>query len=489
MDSKNITEEILYKYWMNYKEFGHLKTIDGEDIEILDIGILNGAEGGPDFKNSRIRIGNFVYVGDVEIDTNYSDWVNHAHHINNHYNKVILHVSLYNKQHQEYVYTRDGRRVPNLCLSDYLKPQILYEIKEHLDNMNEHFYLKCYKDIKIVSEEKRLEILSNLGIERLNKKCENILSRLKELSYINNLELKEPVIHYNLSQEENEKKIDIKNLEKPGIWEQVLYELVFEALGYSKNKVPMNLLAKAANISFIKLLNGDNFVEKIEAALFNIANLFNENLRADTANLSDYVKNIVKNWQQIKKVYDGEILTDVEWHFFKLRPQNFPTIRIAGGARFLDLMINHNLINVIIKKIKEIHNLNVLINSIKNLFVIKAEGYWKDHYVFEKQIKSEIKYFVGVQRAEEIIINVIIPFFLVYFRVFNYPVEVKRIIQIYTNFTQKSDNSIIDEVAKELQLESYLEKTIITQGMLQLFRNYCSKNRCPECPFGAELLN
>jgi hypothetical protein len=490
VESKTVSEEMLYKQWINHKELGQLKTINGEDVEVLDIGVFNGDEGGPDFKNSRIRIGNFVFIGDVEIDTNYSDWINHAHNLNNHYNKVILHVSLYNKQNQEYVYTRDGRKIPTLCLSNYLSPSMLESMIKETDTIKtNHAYLKCLTDINLLNEEKKIEILSKMGIERLNKKCERILVRLKELSYLNSLNLHEPVIAYHFSPEEMGKQIDSKSLESAELWEQVFYELIFEALGYSKNKVPMLELAKAANIKFMKLLDKNNFIEMSEAALFNIANLFNENLKADSGNLSQYVRNMVKNWQKIKLIYDGTILTEIEWHFFKLRPQNFPTIRIAGGARFLNQLLNNNLINVLIKKIKEIHNLNVLIGSIKNLFVIKAEGYWKEHYVFEKPIKSEIKYFVGAQRSDEIMVNVIFPLFLVYFEVFNQPQYAKKLLQMYNIFTQKSENNIVNEVAEALGMTKYIEKTIITQGMLEIFRNYCSKNKCPDCPIGAAVFN
>jgi len=490
VESKNISEDLLYQYWINHKELGQLKTIAGDDVEILDIGVFNSNSGGPDFKNSRIRIGNFVFVGDVEIDTNYADWVNHAHNLNNHYNKVILHVSLYNKQNQEYVYTRDGRRIPNLCLSYYLNQGSIDLInKEKEPIKGNHAFLKCLKDINVLSEDKKIEVLSKMGIERLNKKCERILIRLKELSYIDSLGINEPISKFNMSPEEIEKQINPKILEKTQIWEQIFYELIFEALGYSKNKVPMLELAKAANIEFMKKINDNTFIENAEASLFNIANLFNDNLKADTANLSGYVKNIVKTWQKTKVLYQGAILTDVEWHFFKLRPQNFPTIRIAGGAKFLDQLLNHNLINVIIKKIKEIHNLNVLIGSIKNLFVIKAEGYWKEHYIFEKQIKSEIKYFVGAQRADEIMVNVIFPLFLVYFEVFNQPELGKKILHMYNIFSQKSENNIVSEVAEALNMNKYIEKTILTQGMLEIFRNYCSKNKCPDCPIGAAIFN
>ena len=454
MELPKVTEEILYEQWINHKNLGALKTAGGEDIEILDIGMFNNDEAGPDFRNTRIRIGNFVFIGDVEIDINYNDWVNHGHNINNKYNKVILHVSLFNKQSHQYVYTRDGRKVPTLVLVNYLEQGLidLFCKKIEKDNGFLHNQLKCHDSIKHIPESIKIDALLKLGMERLNKKCEKIVLRLKELAYLNSLSCKEPAVAYQMSPETIAQNINYSDLHQKDIWEQVFYELIFEALGYSKNKIPMNELAKAADLKFLRLLNSENIVQCYEAVLFNIGNLFNENLKSDSSNLSDYIKGVMKCWQNSKGFYDGNVLEDIEWHFFKLRPQNFPTIRIAGGARFLDSLINKNLIEVIIRKIKEIHNIEVLINSIRNLFVIKAEGYWREHYVFEKPIKSEIKYFVGAQRADEIIINVIFPFFTVYFDVFGLPNYSKKILQMYNIFKQKSDNKIISDVAASLEI-------------------------------------
>lgn len=491
MEALSITEEILYDNWKNNKNLGVLKTTAGDDVEILDIGIQNTNEAGPDFKNSRIRIGNFVFIGDVEIDTSYNDWVNHGHNINNRYNKVILHVSLFNKQKHQYVYTRDGRKIPTLCLYDYLEHGVieLFTKNSEYNNTQLNSYLKCNEAIKYVDEKIKILTLSELGIERLQKKCERIILRLKELSYLDSLSLNEPVINYQLSPENIEKPLSPADVTDKETWEQVFYELVFEALGYSKNKIPMLSLAKAADIKFLRSIKTNQIILMYESILFHVGNLFNENLKAGSSNLSDYINELVQDWDIAKLKYDGKTLEDIEWHFLKLRPQNFPTIRIAGGARFLDLLLNNNLLDVIIKKIKEIHNIEVLINSIRNLFVIKADGYWKNHFVFEKPIKSEIKYFIGAQRADEIIINVILPFFTVYFDLYNQPVYSKKLLQMYNIFTQKAENKIVTDVAKNLRMEQYLEKTIITQGMIEIFRSYCSKNRCAECKIGEEAFN
>jgi hypothetical protein len=182
-------------------------------------------------------------------------------------------------------------------------------------------------------------------------------------------------------------------------------------------------------------------------------------------------------------------MTETQWHFFRLRPQNFPTVRIAAGARILKELIHGNLINVITKKITEIHNLNVLINSLRSLFVIKSSGYWRNHYIFDRPANGEIKYFVGASRADEIVVNVILPFFALYFEIFGNTSLTKKIMKLYGIYEQRAENQIINDVGSALNLAEQINKTILSQGMIELFRNYCSKNKCLECEIGKDVFN
>jgi hypothetical protein len=142
-----------------------------------------------------------------------------------------------------------------------------------------------------------------------------------------------------------------------------------------------------------------------------------------------------------------------------------------------------------VKKISEIHNLTVLINSLRSVLIIRGEGFWRNHFVFDQPANAEIKYFVGAARADEILVNVILPFFTVYFDIFGKPPLSKKILRMYQVFEQKSDNQIITDVSKGLQLEEYSKKTIYAQGMIELFRNFCSKNKCLECEIGETVFN
>ncbi len=487
--SPKIYEQHLYNIWEKQEFYRALSTVAGDEVVILNTGGLYPDLAGSDFKNAKIRVGNLTYVGDIEIDINYSDWKAHGHNINAKYNKVVLHACLINKFNQEYVYTKEGRKIPTINLSEFLTPEQLENIPlQQIEKKKSEHGLRCSEGIDDVDLETKENIIMDLGIERLNKKCKRIYSRLKELVFLRENHIKEPVVKYELTREFEEKEFYHEDFHDFEIWEQLFYELIFEALGYSKNKNIMLQLAQCADISFLKKLGHDNnFNELVEAAYFHISGLVPEKITFPDKETESYVTQMNKSWDNIKRIYDCKTFDVTEWHFFKLRPQNFPTIRIAGGTRLLNDIINNNIIDTIIKKVTEIRNFNVLINILRSIIVVKSDGYWKKHYVFDKPANGDIKYFVGVARADEIIINVIIPFFSVYFELFGNETLSRKIVKLYSFFQQKSENKIVHEIAENLNMVPHTKKTIYQQGMIELFRNFCSKGRCLECEIGQEV--
>ena len=490
--SSKIYEKQLYQIWEQQAFSKSLKTVSGEEVAVLDIGELNIDSSGPDFKHARIRIGNLTYIGDLEIDTSYSDWKSHGHNIDNKYDRVILHASFSNKFHQQYVYTKDGRKIPTICLSEYLGSDIVSKISSRIDvdNVSKNHELRCSASCKELDLNIKKNLLAELGIQRFEKKCKKVYERLKELTYLRELNAKEPVVNYDLSPNFYEKEYSYKDFQVKAVWQQLLHELIFEALGYSKNKAIMLNLAQAVNIDFVKKLGHDeSSLERLESTMFYVSGLTPKLNLIPKNESSDYLKRLDQNWGIIKSIYDGNTFIDAQWHFFKLRPQNFPTIRIAGGARIMHKILYNNLIPVILKKFREIKNLKVLINSLRSLFVVKSDGFWRKHYVFNHQANGDIKYFVGAARADEICVNVLLPFLSVYFNTFGSPQMAKKVLQIYNIFNQRAENKLIREVAENLDMTGQLNKTIYSQGMIELFRNFCSKNKCLDCSIGRIVFN
>ena len=487
-----IPEKVLYEVWKTQKFKNDLKTADGEEISVIDSGSLNEDTGGPDFKGARIRIGNLTYVGDIEIDRHYSDWKSHGHNIDNKYNSVILHLTLFNYNNHVYVYSRNGRKVPSVCLSQYVEKPFLEKIaaKEKESKKELGGKLKCVELNGNISPEVKMQFLSQLGAERFKKKCKKVFDRLKEIQFLNELGIKEPVVAYDLTEQFHDRKFKYTDFASQDVWLQLFYELIFEALGYSKNKLQMMSLAQAANLNFVKRIENDGIlVEKYEAALLYVSGLAQSIDSVTDCDSKEYITKLQSHWNSIQSFYDGNTMDETQWHFFKLRPQNFPTIRIAGGARILREILYGGLIKNITKKITEIYNLTVLINALRTLFVIRSDGFWRHHYVFDQQAHNDLKYFVGASRADEIVVNVLLPYFSVYFEVFGQQKQAKKVHKIYSLYQQRTENQIIQDVAGALNLDNSTKSTIISQGMIDLFRNYCSKDKCLECEIGKRVFD
>jgi hypothetical protein len=488
----HVPEKVLYEIWKKQNFKSNLRTFDGNNISVLNAGTFNKESAGPDFKNARIRIGNFTYIGDVEIDRHYSDWKKHGHNIDNKYNSVVLHVFMSEHENNGYVYSRNGRKVPSICLLDYVDQKFLIkkegnEEPRHESSINK---LKCFGATSNIENEFIKKFLCCLGAERFQKKSKRVFERLKEIQFIKELDISEPVVSYDLSERFHQRNFQYEDFKSKEVWAQLFYELIFEALGYTQNKLQMVSLACAADLDFFKKIQNDGVIlEKYEAALLKISGLL-QTSRSVTENESkEYIERMELHWNSIQPFYDGKYLNETIWHFLKIRPQNFPTIRIAGGARLIKALLYDELIDFIAIKILQTESLKILADSLRKLFIVKADGFWKDHFVFDRKTKKELRLFIGGSRADEIVVNVVLPFFEVYFEVFKNQKMVKKIQKLFSLYEQEIENQIVYEVIKSLGIEDSMRSTIISQGAISLYRNYCSRHKCLDCEIGERVFN
>lgn len=489
-NSPKILEEKLHKIWLNQEFNKPLKTNTGSKITVIYPGTYNGDAAGPDFKHAKIQIGNLTFVGDVEIDYDYSNWKTHGHNINKRYNKIILHVTYLNKQKHNYIYTSEGRKVNTIALVNFIDEGLLDALAQQKQDKKslKKIMLKCAYEIDNVDYETRRKVILKKGINRFQKKSERIFRRLKELKYLKDLEISEPVIRYDLTKDFFEKEYTHKDFNDTLLWKQVLYELLFEALGYSKNKNIMIKLAQNIKLQFLQKVEKEfNDELTFDSLYFGVAGLLPNINGLEKSEISDYVIKLNELWIKIKSVYDSLTFDETQWHFLGQRPQNFPTVRIAGGIQIVKEILYQNLTGKIIKKFSEIRETKVLINSIRSLLIKKSSGYWKTHYIFEKEAKNELKYFIGVSRADEIFINVLLPFLSVYFDIYGNEEISKKVLKVYNVYDQKADNKIVRDISESLQLLGLNKKTIYMQGMIEIYRKLCSRNKCLECEIGKQV--
>ena len=487
-NSQNINEKFIYEIWKNQNFIKELLTKDGQSIEVLNIGFENKELSGPDFKNARIKIGNITFTGDVEIDIDYSDWKSHGHNLNKKYNSVILH-AIINNSDRGYVYTSEGRKIPSISIVDFLKVDLAESIKAAIvtESKKRINKMPCMDGIIELNENEKINFVYDLGIKRFKNKKEKFFDRLKELIYIEQQNLKEPVIRYELDEKFYNKKFIQADFNNHNIWQQLIYESTFEALGYSKNKEIMKSLAKNVEIKFFNSLSDKDFILEAESALFNISGLMPDVINLPDEETSAYTKKLFENWNNIKSRYDGIKFNAAQWHFFKLRPQNFPTVRLAGGTRILKKIVKENLIGKIINSISHINNEKEIVNYLRTLFIIKSDGFWKDHYVFDQPANSPINYFIGSSRADEILVNIILPVITLYFEIFSKKELSQKTVKIFLNFYQNSENNLVNEVSETLSLNDAWKRSVLYQGIIELFRNFCSRDKCKECYIGQKV--
>ena len=349
---KTVPEEFLQYVWENRLFMSDsLKTVFDETLEIIDIGRRN-TDSGPDFFNAKIKIDNTIWAGNIEIHKNGSDWNKHNHQTDKAYNNVILHVVEVNDQQ----IVRDKKEVVPTLLLKY--PEYLKTNYQNL--LDAKTWIACENQFHKIDPIVLQLGFNRLMIERLEDKTEEIITRLQQ----NNND-----------------------------WNTTFYQMLARMFGFKVNAVPFELLAKTLPIEVLAKHKSDLF--QIEALLFGNSGLLNDQLLGD-----DYYLKLRSEYSFLRKKYKLNGIESHLWKYMRLRPGNFPTVRISQLAGLI--YRSHGLFS----KIIEIKDLTEL----KTLFKVNASGYWDSHYSFNKTSRRNAVKEIGDNSVNMIIINIVIPF-------------------------------------------------------------------------------
>jgi hypothetical protein len=102
---------------------------------------------------------------------------------------------------------------------------------------------------------------------------------------------------------------------------------------------------------------------------------------------------------------------------------------------------------------------------------------------------NRINYLIGLSRADEIFINVLLPYLFIYYEIFGNKELSKKVLKVFNEYEQNSVNRLVKEVSDDLRLHRINSKAIYSQGVIELYRNLCSKNKCMECAIGQKVFN
>ncbi|HLP04701.1 MAG TPA: DUF2851 family protein [Paludibacter sp.] len=417
-------ESILHYVWQ-HKLFSvqQLYTTDGEAVEVIDTGLYN-TDAGPDFFNSKIRIGNTVWAGNVEIHTFSSDWKKHNHHTNQVYDSVILHVV---KTADGEVFRLDGEKIPQLEL---VFPESIGLEYERL--MKEQKWVACADRISLVPPVFIQSWKNALLTERLEQKMEAIVQLLSENS-----------MH----------------------WEEAFYITLARNFGFGTNSQAFAMLAKSLPLQVLGKHKDQLF--QIEALLFGQAGLLME--KPD----DEYSQKLKKEYEFLRSKYSLAPMKDSEWKLLRLRPDNFPHVRIAQFAGLIHS--SSKLFSKILEKPE--------IDCLRKLFTCEPSTYWTSHYLFSSQSNPKPKK-LGQQSINGILINTVVPFLFCYADL-------------------KSDQDLKDKalgLLEEIPPErnsvisgwndlGVISKTAYdSQALLQLKKQYCDEKKCLRCRIGHKVL-
>lgn len=499
-----LPENILRQIWKHQRfNANNLRTADGRGIEILFPGFLN-TDGGPDFTRARIRIGGVLHCGEVELHRTMKDWSLHAHHLDSKYNRVILHVigSLGPVSVLPSA-TKSKRDLPVLVLAEFLAPP--YQQAAGGLSLPETSEipraLPCFGRNGSIEGTLIRKWLERLAVERLEVKVRRFEERLKELVEEHERGVGEPLqsypkIRFGLNPEELPPPVARFTPQEYGklvLWEQLLYEGIMEALGYSKNQEAMLKLAQALRLRFVigQRLNtpAEKADRRVEAALFGAAGLLPRRGQcADRASASR-ASALRREWKSIRASYHGELLHEAEWQFFRLRPENFPTLRIAAAARLVGRFAEGGYLRSIIRTVKEAGlDVPARYRRLRSLLMIETTPFWSAHYRFGRPAGRRLRMLVGRARAESVILNAIIPIVMLYARLFN-DVLLRATMASMMDFAPAEPwNAFTRIIDSQLVRNRFsIRSAKLQQGSLQLYRSYCARSRCSECVIGTRI--
>ena len=403
------------------------QTTDGRAVEIIDVGRLN-TDGGPDFFNAKVLIDGQLWAGNVEIHINSSDWFRHHHDADLTYDTVVLHVVM--RANAE-VCRSDGQSIPQceLRFPDGVQ-------RKYLDWLVSETFVPCQNDIKSVPKIYIDDWKSSLLADRLLCKTQAVNDLLQV---------------YN------------------GSWEEVFYVTLAHYFGFHTNGTPFELLAKQTPLPFLGK-HRDNLFQ-LEAMLFGQAGMLVEPIDGIK---DDYFKSLQREYHFLQNKFKLEPIDGTLWKRLRMRPDNFPTVRIAEFAALLH---------------KSDHLFATLVESqtiadMQQILEVTTSDYWDTHYQFNQESIRHPKH-LGKNAVNTLIINVVIPC------LFAYGLERDRLeyeerAELLLDQVPAEKNSIIKNW-QDIGLD--VRSAADSQALIHLHEHYCADHRCLHCRIATKIFS
>ena len=420
-----MTERLLQFIWQFQYFNKHELSLEGEEKEqfyIIDPGRYNTHQG-PDFLEARIKIGQAVWVGHIEIHIRSSDWEKHEHQLDRNYDNVILHVVWENDKNMP------GSRVPVFSLQDRIPKFLLQQYEELMKSLS---FIPCGQKISTIHELIWCNWKEKLLVGRLQRKTAMIESYLQQCN-----------MH----------------------WEEVFWWMIAKNFGITVNAEAFEAMARSIPVNLLS--KHKNQLNQLEALLFGQTGMLLGKKFTEA-----YPRMLQREYKFYQKKYKLKPIHEPV-HLLRMRPVNFPTIRLAQLA----VLINESA--HLFSQIKETET----VAELKKMLDVTANDYWHYHYLFDEETIFQPKK-LGSQMAENIIINTMVPMVFAYGYFHKEQVYKDKAIRWLESINAEK-NAIITRFD---QCGIYNKTAFDSQAVIELKSQYCDQRRCLDCGVGNALL-
>lgn len=424
-----MSEDFLYFLWQfQYFQKTNLQTASGEALQILAVGLRN-TNAGPDFLNGRVLIDGLEWVGNVEMHLRSSDWHRHTHTHDRAYDSVILHVVWEN---DAVIERPDGSLVPTLALKPLTSLLLLQKYRSLLDSRE---VIPCASQFEGVPELQKRSMLDRALLQRLQRKA--------------------TTVHEMLARNQQD-------------WEETTYQLLAQNFGFKINAEPMLRLAQGLPLKVL-LKHRDNLTQ-LEALLLGQSGLLTNAESSD-----DYSMMLEREYTFLATKYGvgSHQLRAHEWKFLRLRPANFPTVRLAQLATliqqqtsFFSLFIHADTVS-----------------QLSNVLHVEQSDYWRKHYLFQKESAVKVPV-LGKTSVENIIINTVVPLLAAYSEARDNRSFLDKAMEFLEQLPTEK-NHVTDLWAT---LGQSTKTAFDSQAVIELYTHFCQPKHCLNCAIGTTLL-
>ena len=435
-----ITEKLVTEAWQGLLDKGcKLKTESGDVLRVIYPGKTSDAPGS-DFQDAVIHINRRTLKGNIELHVNASDWHKHEHDRNPAYNGVVLHVA-WRRDCPEAIVLQNGTIIPSVSLDTYLQN----------DTTRASGGKVPCSGIALNSPEKLIQILDAAGTARFHEKAGHFQRQLQH--------------------------------QETG---QSLYQGIMTALGYARNQAPFQELATKIPLAELEsALSGENEYESsqpgIEALLLGTSGLLpSQRPECEYSPFEDYtyVNKLEKVWETIQRT---DVMDYRDWQFFRVRPANSPLRRIAGMSRLLQRYRGKDLLHGLVASVREAPPENSS-RFLEDGLMTEDDGYWAGRFDFGKGYPGLSKWLIGQTRAADIVINILLPFVYGRGEESGETALAEKALALFDAYPPAETNTVARHMQAQFGLRSSQVKFAKhQQGLLHLYKKWCTQGRCGEC--------